>query len=285
MPRNIVLSVGWGVAIILSTAPARAQLSLERQTSDGLWRLALSPEKTTFIGAYGQYLAPEISQTWNRFWGGSPSRGGGSGNGGSSNGPQPRPDFWHILLPSGRLPRDLTLRYAGDVGWNASLMFEPSSIVLWNGLSPRFTLSAITDTNAMRAFAPSGFGILLDPTRGFAQAQFAAVGGELSLPVFTTANASGAYTFYLGHGWMAEWSRTIGAVNSAFLDLSYATTYHKVIQTYSLTTEFRPSASGSFAFLDVPKGIKFSGVDFALYGYKTEYMWTIGTSATLVWRY
>jgi hypothetical protein len=281
-------------AVFLAT-PAAAQVSIETQQDFGLLRVTVAPEKTTFIGSYGEYAEPAISRAWDVFWhgpprasGGSSSGGGSSSSGGSGSGAarparKPRPDMWHIILPSGKLPHDLRLRYTGVPGWTASVMYEPDIIKLWAGLSPRVTVAAVSDMNALTGYAPSGFGILIDPTRGYASAEFAAVGGELSLPVWGFTNGTGEYALYAGHGWMKEWSFSYGTAKSVFLQLSNPTYFHSTIQTYSLTAEYRRPPGGP-SFLDVPKVARFEGVGFSLVGYGTEHMWTVGATASLIWR-
>jgi hypothetical protein len=293
----------------LALSPARAQVSVETQTDSGLWRVTMGLDKTTFIGGYGQYVEPAISREWDVLWQGALSdghRGGGlpsvtsgagsavggsgaalasvsSGGGAATKTTASRPDFWHIILPSGKLPRDLQLRYTGVLGGYASIMYEPTIMKMWAGLSPRLTIATVYDMNAVSGYAPSGFGILTDPTRGYASASFEGLGVELSLPVWGFANHTGAYALYAGHGWMEEWSVSYGAARSVFLQFSTTTHYHAVIQTYSLTAEWRPPPSSS-SFLDVPRLAKFQGVEFLLTGYGTEHMWTIGATTSLIWR-
>jgi hypothetical protein len=290
--RLIAIRALCALIAALALSPARAQVSIETQTDFGLWRVSMGLDKTTFIGGYGQYVEPAISREWDVLWQGAPSdghRGGGglpsvsSGGGSTTKTTKSRPDFWHIILPSGKLPHNLQLRYTGVLGGYASIMYEPTFMKMWAGLSPRLTIATVYDMNALSGYAPSGFGILTDPTRGYASASFEGLGVELSLPVWGFANHTGAYALYAGHGWMEEWSVSYGAAKSVFLQFSTATHYHAVIQTYSLTAEWRPPPSSS-SFLDVPRLAKFQGVDFLLSGYGTEHMWTIGATTSLIWR-
>ena len=72
----------------------------------------------------------------------------------------------------------------GVPGGYMSLMFEPEVMRLWAGLKPRVTVEAMFDMNAISGNAPTGFGILTDPTRGYASAAISAVGGEIALPIW-----------------------------------------------------------------------------------------------------
>ncbi len=268
-------------------------MSVETRFDTGLWRLTVAAEKTTFIGQYGTYVEPAIARAWNVFWNGPPHPAGGSGSsgsgssgaGGSSHKPttKPRPDFWHILLPSGKLPRDMQVRYEGVPGGYMSLMFEPEVMRLWAGLKPRVTVEAMFDMNAISGNAPTGFGILTDPTRGYASAAISAVGGEIALPIWGWETGIGSFAFYAGHGWMRETSFTYGTVKSVFLQLSTTTYFHSVIQSYSLSGEWRPPTEGVL-LLDIANVAKFSGVDFLIEGYGTEHMWTLGATASFIWK-
>ncbi|WP_113889991.1 hypothetical protein [Roseiarcus fermentans] len=279
---------------VLASYRAQAQVALEVGTDIGLWRVTVAAEKTTFLGQYGTYVEPAVARAWNVFWRGPPSHGGGvppsgggssGGSGGGSAGrpSKPRPDFWHILLPSGKLPRDLQLGFTGVPGGYASLMYEPDVLRLWAGLKPRISVEIMYDMNAVNGNAPTGFGILTDPTRGYASASITAFGPDIALPVWGWETGSGSYALYAGHGWMKDWTYTYGAVQSVFLQLSTKTYVHRTIQTYSLTGEWRPPR-GTSSLLDIPNIARFSGVDFLLQGYGTEHMWTIGATAAAIWR-
>jgi hypothetical protein len=257
------------MAQALWNSPAKAQ-AFDIPTDNGLWQVSVEPTKTTFIGAYGQYVAPVIARDWARFWGG----GGGGGGGGGSSGNNTK---------FGPIVGDLRWNYAGAVGWRAALMYQPTAVKLWNGLSPQILFSCFHDSNALRAFAPNGVGVFRDPTHGYGQAEIYALEEEIRLPLYAIRNETGLYSFLIGQGWMWEWSHSYALVTSASLDLTAIENISRVAPTFSLTSEWRPTGR-SLSFLDLPGGAKFSGLDVSLSALKTEYMWTVGAYAALVWR-
>lgn len=288
-----------GATVAAASAPAAAQ-SLETPSAIGDWRVSLEPVKTSYIGAYGEYVEPLLGQAWSRLWtrgssgatlaapapavagsASSTSRGSGSPPAGGST--KSRPGLWQTVLPGGRLPSNLRWAYAGDLGWRASLAYAPSWLRLWNGHSPELVVSYLADGNALGAFAPTGIGIFSDPTRGSAQANLTAIQEEIRLPLLALPSRAGEFTMLVGQGWMWERGDSYGAVHSAFLDITARQKVSGIAPVFSLTTQWRPEA-GAFSRLDIPGFAHFAGVDLSATAMRTEYMWTIGASLALVWR-
>ncbi len=270
--------------------PARAQ-AIETISDLGLWRVSIEPMKTSYVGAFGKYIEPAIATEWRTLWSGgkagNSSGGGGGGDsagGGSGGGLSFKGGIWKFILPDGRLPSDLGFSYAGAPGWHASATFEPAAFKLWNGLSPQFLFGFIYEDNVLRACAPTGFGIFGDPARARAQATFSALNEEIRVPVYLLESEAVNYKFLIGQGWMWERSHTTASINSASLDLYEAVNANRITPTFSLTAEARRNEMAN-SWLDISQGLRFSGVDFSLYGLDTEYMWTLGASASLVWRF
>ncbi len=176
----------------------------------------------------------------------------------------------------------MKLHYAGASGYRASFAYEPNWIKLWNGLSPRISVSMMFDSNKLRANAPTGIGILTDPTKGAGRAEFRAFSAEIGLPLYRLEGGHGAFTFYAGSGWMVAKTKTLGTANSAFLRLAIPESQKLMTPTFSFTGEYRPASAVSF--LDVGEVLKFSGISAGLFTFRSQGMWTLGASAGLIWR-
>lgn len=209
---------------------------------------------------------------------------GGGGAVSSSGGSPLQGGLWKFVLPDRRLPGDLDIGYSGTPGFRANVKFEPAGIKLWNDLSPQFLIGFFYENNGLSVRAPTGFGIFGDPARARASAEFFAPSEEIRIPVYLLESEGGNYKFLIGQGWMWEHAHSSALVKSASLDLYEEVDAVRTTPIFSLTTEFRrDEAAGSW--LDIPSGLRFSGVDVSLYGLKTEYMWTVGVTGGLVWRF
>ena len=291
-------------SFLATIACARAQ-AIETVSDLGLWRVSIEPLKSTYVGAFGRYIEPEIAAEWRTLFsgsqagnstggggssaggGGGSSAGGGAGSsvgGGSSGGLSFKGGIWKFILPDGRLPGDIDVSYAGTAGWHLSATFEPAAFKLWNGLSPQLLFGYFYDNNVLRACAPTGFGIFGDPARARAQAVFFGLNEEIRVPIYLLESEAVNYKFLIGQGWMWERSYTSASIKSASIDVYQAVNANRTTPTFSFTTEARRNEMAS-SWLDISPRLRFSGVDFSLYGLETEYMWTLAASASLVWRF
>ena len=276
-----LLLLSAGIAALAPAVSARAQVAIEKQTDLGLWRVSVEPDKTTFIGAFGEYAAPVLLRDWDSFRtrvlgegprlsvprSSPPASSAAVGGGGGSS----RPSLLNLLLPGGRLPKDFRWNYVDSVGWRVSASYEPNWLPWWNDRAPQLVVAYFRDANAVSAFAPTGLGVLTDPTHGYARAEIAAFQEEIRLPVYVLRNNGGETSLWVGQGWMWQRAFSNASVTSAFLDLTGQQQTFLLAPTFSLSGEFRPGR-GLASALDIPAVASFAGVNVSLSAFKTEYV-------------
>jgi hypothetical protein len=257
----------------------KAQVAFEKEAAGGVWRLSVEAGKTSFIGTFGHYVGPEIAREWRKWLNG----GGRSAPATSvpATAPKKRPSIFRIILPTGKLPGDMRYAYGGSTGFYSSVSFAPDALKLPNGLAPRFSLSLIYDSNKLAANAPSGIGILIDPTRVSARAEFRALSWEASVPFYTTGLGRNTFSLYAGAGWLWAESKTIGTANSAFLRLRIPERSLISSPVFSLAGEFKPVLGKDGSSLSI---LNNTALTARIFSFRSQGMWTAGITAGMVWR-
>ncbi|MEM9139788.1 MAG: hypothetical protein AAGB15_08135 [Pseudomonadota bacterium] len=181
------------------------------------FRLYVGVGESSHIGAYDTYIAPIVQDAIDDFFDRDapapvPVDGGG--------GPVvDEPDsFVDILLPDG-LPDDFTWHYrfkpSVRVGIDAALNF----LELPNGGAPVVSLFWMRDETTVTFNAPSGFGILIDPTRAMAHSEFEAFAVSLALPFFHDTTESATTEWRIGGGAMHTRVHSFLDIRSDFIQL------------------------------------------------------------------
>jgi hypothetical protein len=262
---------------------AQAQVEFGFETQVGVFTIGLEPVKSSFIGAYDFYVGPAVKKALRDLGksGRTDTLFGTGSSGGSSQiiNRQNRPSAWRILFPNGKVPDDLELSYGARPGltWTTGL---ERALPYWPiaGAS-RLQLFYMQDSNQFRLRAPSGLGILTDPTMVMTKASYRGFGGSFELPVWNISTNQANHLFRLGGGVIAYKTRTILEVNSAFLRLN----------EISSSKSVRPMLVGSYTYEPRLKprvlGLTWGGLRVSVHAIQTDYFWSAGASITSLVRF
>jgi hypothetical protein len=258
--------VASGTIALQSCGPAMAQVALSTNTSFGVVSLGFETLKSVDVGALDVYVAPELSR----------SMGGGSSRSNhvtTSPGSFQRPSLFRIILPDGKLPTDFSWRYASLPGWRLRLALQTDALP-WP--LPGGTVVSVFvqhDYHRVRFRAPSGFGILVDPTSAVGKVNQLGAGAEFLLPMLTAETFGSRHRWHLGGGILAYRTHTTLSATSAFLDLEVTERRHRLTGFVAAQYSFRKTSSWN-----LPKGLHWDGIDVRIQAYPTDHLWAASAS-------
>lgn len=181
-------------------------------------RFYIGTGETSHIGAYDTYIAPVVDDAIADFFDRDGPEVGGGGGGDGPLDTDASGGFVDILLPDG-LPEDFTWTYkfkpSVRIGVNAALNF----LELPNGGAPVVSAFWMRDETTVTFNAPSGFGILIDPTRATAHSEFEGLALSLALPFYHNRTHSSTTEWRLGGGGMHVRVHSFLDVRSDFIQL------------------------------------------------------------------
>ncbi|MET3927641.1 hypothetical protein [Devosia sp. 2618] len=195
--------------------------------------------------------------------------GGGSGRPGSGSGGMD--DLMSIILPDGVLPDDLILDFHPQPG--VALSFATTQN-LHNGMPVEIESFVLFDQNRFTITAPTGLGILADPTVLRVRADLAGIGILASVPVWSETIGSLDWVLNLGGGAVAYHSTTSVEARSALLDVNESESVSRIMPLFATAMRFSGTQSADPVAFDL--GLKL---------FPTDRFWTGVLNAGLVARF
>ena len=154
-----------------------------------------------------------------------------------------------IILPDGKIPDDLQWSYDPRPGLELSATFQLPPDLLQR--SSTLTVFGIGDQTRVRVHAPTGFGILGDPTTLVVDAWMVGGGAVLEAMVAEGRWGDAAWSVSGGAGFIAYRGTTRMRVTSDFLDIDESETVDRIAPLASATLGISSAASPLSAALNV----------------------------------
>ncbi|MGG7566550.1 hypothetical protein ACQ5SO_10360 [Rhodovulum sp. DZ06] len=254
MHSSLTLPCARVAAIFLAAALGAAPP--DAAAEDRRFAIGLGLGKTSHIGVYDEYAAPLVEDWLEDLFGG----GSGGGGAGGSDGEGAAGGLYD-LAPNG-IPDDFSWRLGRKPALFGWIEAELPELELPGGRIPLLRASVMYDENRLDLAAPSGFGILTDPTWATLEAEILAGGLELSVPALRWGAEDRAWEMRLGAGATAFYSRTRLDIRSAFLQIDERETRWRVqpLFTWALSRQVSDTVSAEFGMRLHP----------------TDYFWTYG---------
>lgn len=207
-----------GVTLLLSSNGVAAQASV-----------FLGPVETTHLGRFDAALSATMF-----------------GGGGSS--PSGVGELMQIILPDGRLPADLRWAFDPRPGIEAGATFDVDLPLI-----SRIEAYVLYDTTNLLLTAPTGFGILADPTTLEVDASLFGAGFVASTELAAGQSMGLDWRVLLGGGATAYRSETRMRAKSDFLDIDETTVDYRIAPLAALSVEAsHERTSGSIAIRAFP---------------------------------
>jgi hypothetical protein len=263
-------------------SPAQAQVAIATDTELGRLLISGSLIKSTHFGSFDVFVGPEVNK-WLSGKGKTLKAGGGSSGvgplvpGTSSAKSRKRPSLFRIILPDGRIPSDLDWRYQSRPGIELALTLEPRGLEWPNGGTTRISAFIQHDFHRVRFVAPSGFGILIDPTTAMVKTNILGYGGEVAIPLINFNTNSARHQLHVGTGVMQYRSTTIAQAQSAFLNLAVSERRERLARFASLTYTYQPHQARSFI-----GGVKWGGLQLGIQAFQTDHFWTVNAKVASI---
>ncbi len=264
-------SIGGGclkslIFLLLSafSQPCFAQLLTEFDTASGIFFGGVEIGKTTDIGKFDDYVGPLLAKELRSFVGLYSKKNTNFNNSRNVNQVS---DYIH----DGK--RNLSLKYAGRLGWRFTVGYETARFYSFNDKGLRISFFRTFDVNSLKAFAPHGVGILTDPTSFTAEARIENTGLTIEAPVLQSKSDRYDHTSYLGLGVIRNWTRSHGVAKSDFLDISIVEKREIDRPLFSLVHRIRPLTK------DDPASF---GLDVGAQVFRTSKMFNVNFNIALV---
>lgn len=259
--------------LLCLTRTSSAQVLFEIDTGNGLFFGGLAVGKTTDIGAFDQYVGPLLAIQARSFLhrgdkGSSDSKGGKNSSYGAYAG-----SVNQVTEYLGKKDRKLGLKYAGRLGWRFTVGYETSSFYKFENRGLRISLHKSFDLNSLKAFAPQGVGVLIDPTSFTADVRIENTALTLEAPIHNIRSSSYDHTSYLGLGVIRNSTRSHGIAMSDFLSISIIETRVINRPLFSFAYRMRPLLNKDAAAF---------GLDFDAQLFRTSKMFNLNLNLALV---
>ncbi|MBK9080697.1 MAG: hypothetical protein IPL88_00800 [Rhizobiales bacterium] len=228
MRRFVSLILLVGTLLALARAPSTAEeAGTTVRTNLGDITLFVGLTKSTHVGAFDVYVGPAARRALRRLFGG----------GAVSAGPSGRPRWLDLLLPDGSLPADASWSYKASPGVEFGASIETPALAIRRSAQTRLSLIGVFDFNRLRVRAPSGLGVLIDPTTLDFTTNYFGVASLYETALWSHAGRGARHTVFGGVGVFAYLSDTTAFARSDFLRVRIADRRRRIAPIASLAYE------------------------------------------------
>lgn len=261
--RHAVIYVSFMLLMIFSSS-CSAQFIAEFESQNGKFFGGVEIGKTTDIGKFDDYVGPLLATEARSFLGLRSTKHSGD--------PQSK-NVNQVSEYIQKSDRKLRLKYAGRLGWTFTVGYETSRFLNFDDRGLRVSVFKTLDVNSLKAFAPNGVGILIDPTAFTAEALIENAGVLAEAPFFSGKSSDYGHTTYVGLGAVRNKSRSHGIAKSDFLDISIVERRTLDRPLFSLAHRIRPI---------VPDDPSAFGLDLTAQAFRTTKMFNVTFNVALV---
>lgn len=258
-----VCSISFVLLLKLNVASS-AQFLGEFDTGNGLLIGGVEVGKTSDIGRFDDYVGPLLATQARVFL--------HLGDKKSSNGAN-AVNINQVTDYMSKKDRKVGFKYAGRLGWRFTVGYETSRFYNFENKGLRLSFQKSFDVNSVKAFAPEGVGVLIDPTSFMAEVRIENTALTLEAPVHSLRSPNYDHTSYLGVGVIRNRTRSHGVASSDFLNISIIETRIIDRPLFSFAYRVRPSQVDSAAAF---------GLDFGAQVFRTSKMFNLNLSVALV---